>query len=1231
MVKCPENSPNLWKDPIEPSVTAVSGANDIIWYNSHVLLPVNVRWARPLNPRPSRAPAPEQTANAIQTSCSSTAECLFRDISAIIPLQWLALCSDGGRAVLAQTGGVPEDLLHRLKAAASLSQLGWLDDVLWLPAEDTVPAVALQPASPVPSLDQAVQAARLALRAYTYKEQSQESERARRRLEIAEERRSRQVAALLQIGQAVHRLALDDLLHLVCQLATEVMEAQACSLMLKDASEELVIKAHHGLTGEVVRSTHLPRGQGLAWHVMDSGRPILLNESPAEQIGDLSTATRSDIQSSMCVPLRSQEGESIGVLSVRRMVPADRFQDDDLDLFTVFANQVGLFVSNAGLYDRLQRRVQEMSTVNRLTAAINATLDLEYVLSQIADCLIEVMAFDRCVVYLVDHRSQCLEARSARGFGDTTRYPQQIRMPEGVVGLAAREQIAILAEGQHIDTASPVRKGDSAEQSSLVAAPIVVRRKTIGVIVADNHNTTRPVDSSQVELLSSFVNHAGLAIENSSLYEAMEQKYSELNALYELSRTIGSAYGLENAVDLLLEVALKAVPDSAAAFALVDEREDRARLYAVRDEARLCSHGWKCLENPAAAPLLEKLRDPLLLSAASSTADSRREKAFRFFSERDLSLLLIPLIVDGAAVGVLALARPESVSFVPNDTKLLSIIASHASVVIKNAAAYERNVHERVLEMSALYELSQRISSAGSLDQALDSIIGIVSDLVDCDECGIWILDPEKDRLDLRASSQGAEDVRERGSGWDSELAEWIIRERKAVVLPDVRQDDRLRGRRLDGSAVRSLMGIPLMVQGEVVGVMSVHSYSPGRYNDDQVRTLTVIASQAASIYRGLEALTALTSYTDNILTSVPAGVATLDAAGTIVSWNRAASEILQVPEADALGHDFLDLLGRFNCDDQERRNLASTISGVVTGGRPESGVSLSIQGLHADDLHLMLGVSRLKDPEEQPLGVVIVFEDISHQVRMQNEVRRMGELAAIGQLAASIAHELRNPLSSIKGAAQFLQTETEDPSIREFLEIILEEVDGLNRIASEFLDFARPLRIEATEVSFSEVFHKQASLLQTQLQEADISIELDIHEHLPLVRADQKQIEQVLLNLILNSIQATPAGGCIKLTACMSRRWPGCVELSLADNGCGIPADRLEKVFIPFYTTKVKGTGLGLPVVQKIVQNHQGHLQVESREGEGTTFSIHLPVAGPAPPLLGEMPDSAPDLLERT
>jgi two-component system sensor histidine kinase AtoS len=267
--------------------------------------------------------------------------------------------------------------------------------------------------------------------------------------------------------------------------------------------------------------------------------------------------------------------------------------------------------------------------------------------------------------------------------------------------------------------------------------------------------------------------------------------------------------------------------------------------------------------------------------------------------------------------------------------------------------------------------------------------------------------------------------------------------------------------------------------------------------------------------------------------------------------------------------------------------------------------------------MYINLSASVLSSNSGEPLGTVIIFEDITKEINMENEFRRMGELAAVGQLAASIAHELRNPLSSIKGAAQFLQKEYEhEASIVEFLGIIIDEVNGLSRLTTEFLEYARPMEFDIGAVNANEIVAKTLALMNVHIAESGAVAREKLAQELPMIQADGKQLEHVLRNLILNSLQAMPSGGEITIS---TRSVGGhSVELAVSDTGTGIPEEKLRSIFVPFFTTKTKGTGLGLSVVQKIIENHSGRIEVDSIMGQGTTFRMILPIAGavrPSPP----------------
>ena len=238
--------------------------------------------------------------------------------------------------------------------------------------------------------------------------------------------------------------------------------------------------------------------------------------------------------------------------------------------------------------------------------------------------------------------------------------------------------------------------------------------------------------------------------------------------------------------------------------------------------------------------------------------------------------------------------------------------------------------------------------------------------------------------------------------------------------------------------------------------------------------------------------------------------------------------------------------------------------------------------------------------------------------------VKERDRLAALGEMAAGLAHEIRNPLGAIKGAAQLLITAGDKSAVAtdnvEFLEIIIEEANRLNNVVTRFLDYARaerPGREGAAKVDLNSVVRKTEQLLRSDLPKT-IELRVRIDDQLPLIAGDPESLVQVLLNLGQNAVQAMPDGGTLEILTTRRRRsrlgYGQFAEVRFRDTGIGIPRDRLKKLFIPFYTTKQKGTGLGLAISHRIINQHGGTIEVRSTLGQGSTFSVFLPAAEPVP-----------------
>jgi signal transduction histidine kinase len=236
---------------------------------------------------------------------------------------------------------------------------------------------------------------------------------------------------------------------------------------------------------------------------------------------------------------------------------------------------------------------------------------------------------------------------------------------------------------------------------------------------------------------------------------------------------------------------------------------------------------------------------------------------------------------------------------------------------------------------------------------------------------------------------------------------------------------------------------------------------------------------------------------------------------------------------------------------------------------------------------------------------------------KLYQQMKERDRLAALGEMAAGLAHEIRNPLAAIKGATQYLDPSKLPAEDKEFLEIIVEEVNRLNTVVTQFLDYSRPLKSTMTPGDLNDILQRTFKLLAGEVPPR-IEIQLDLAESLPRVNCDAEQLKQVFLNLAINAVQAMPQGGKLVVSTRVARdeaavwreghRRTDIVDVRFRDNGPGIPEDARDNIFVPFYTTKEKGTGLGLAISQRIVRAHQGSIGVRSTMGEGTEFIITLP-----------------------
>ncbi len=336
----------------------------------------------------------------------------------------------------------------------------------------------------------------------------------------------------------------------------------------------------------------------------------------------------------------------------------------------------------------------------------------------------------------------------------------------------------------------------------------------------------------------------------------------------------------------------------------------------------------------------------------------------------------------------------------------------------------------------------------------------------------------------------------------------------------------------------------------------------------------------------------------DEVVTSLPVGLIATDNEGMIAFYNSAAEKITGIDLSEARGKDPKTVLPSHFCGLKEALDRGEAIS------------EKEMECEFTEDHFVPVSVSASKIINEagQFVGQVLIFRDLGEVRRLQDEIRRQEKLAAIGGLAAGVAHEIRNPLSSIKGIASYFKGKFEPESHdQEMAGVMIEEVDHLNRVISELLEFARPTELSLELADINSLLKNSVRLIQREATAKDIQIDLTLSKDVMDTHIDPDRLSQCLLNLYINALQSMDKGGQLSIQSAMSK--DGRVSIQVHDTGAGINPEDLDRIFDPYYTTKPKGTGLGLAIVHKIVEGHDGQIKVRSILGQGSTFTITLPV----------------------
>ncbi|MGA7604781.1 MAG: GAF domain-containing protein [Anaerolineales bacterium] len=950
------------------------------------------------------------------------------------------------------------------------------------------------------------------------------------------------------------------------------------------------------------------------------------------------------------IPLVSK-GELIGVIALEKW-QSYFYSREQIQLASTFASQAAAALDNAQLFEEslsraadLDQRSQRLALLNRFSSALSGLLDADQILRLTAEELHRALNVTRTSAVSFENGSAIWKAASP-----DSKYELPQTLPDTPLFDRLRESLGIFSTENAAaePVLRPIMHLVGTDTNALLILPLVsgqnLRALLFAHIVGDGRFTL-----TEIELARTIANQAAIALENARLYQSTVRTAERFSILNQASSLIGASLDPEEIYAAIHEAVGRLMPVEAFVISLLDEEKQEVEgVYLMDRDVRTPN---------TRVPLGEGLGSRVIMSGQSlnlgnpEQADGMGSVTVGDERGTPVSILAVPLILGSKAIGMLSAQSYQTKAYTNEDLQLLSTLANQAVVAIQNGRLFaetqrlaqelERRVIERTAQLrreqqntETLLRILTEVSSSLDLDRALNRTLSLLNDAIGAEQGTIMLLHPEDNLLHYRAGYGYLSDqAQHSGRGFSLKVGEglagWVVQNREAALIDDLRVDPRWVQSGSTSREHRSSIVAPLMVAEDVIGVLMVFRREENYFTPEALNLVKAIASQVAvainnaHLYELIrdqaERLGSMlrkeqeeASRSQAILEAVADGVLVTGSNNRITFVNSSIQKILDINSERVINEPLESFGGLFG-------KAASSWMETIRDWSQSPG-SYQSGDTYAEQLEL--GDGRIALIHLAPvilqndfLGTVSIFRDITHEV----EVDRLKS-----EFVATVSHELRTPMTAIKGYVDVLlmgAAGAVNENQSHFLNIVKGNIDRLNILVNDLLDISRieagrviltPQPLDLREIAEDVIGDV---LRRSQEEGKPMALSLDAPKVLPRVMGDAERIRQVIDNLVDNAYHYTPENGTIKVGI---HALDGTeVQVDVEDSGVGIaPADQ-ERVFERFYRGEhplvlaTPGTGLGLPIVRQLIEMHNGRIWMKSEglPGKGSTFSFTLPI----------------------
>ncbi|MEW6599676.1 MAG: GAF domain-containing protein [Nitrospirota bacterium] len=1000
---------------------------------------------------------------------------------------------------------------------------------------------------------------------------------------------------------ASSKLELREILDTITHVLVETLDKDRCSIcLLKPEKKVICIEASKGVSKKSVNVFCIEDDAGTISSMFTEIRPIVIEDiRKFPHVKLILNPESEDMFSLLAAPI-VQDDKVSGILMLQTRAPYV-YSEDEVNLLTIIAYNVSAAVRNADMYRNVKAQLDELKVIHEIGKAISSILNIDELLPYICREVSKVFNVTGCILRLIEGNN--LQIKASYGLSDSIKQAMDLKTGEGIAGHVLSTRAPLLIDDTHRMPDNLRVPGIDA--TSVICVPLMVRERIIGTLgLYDKKDewgiTTFTEDDLQS--LMTFASVSSIAIENARLYREEIEKEKEVSQTKDYLKS-------------LIEDSADAIITSDTEGHITSWNRGAENIYGYTEDevsGRFLPMVPAFLQDEE-RNFMNKIKNKETLRNLETIRQTKNGRLI------EVSLTLSPILDASENVtGISGISRDIS------EKKLV-----------------EKELIRKNQELSRLFFINSVVRSTLELDKLLKMVLTVVtmgdglgfnrailflmdeSGKVLKGEMGVGPASPEEAKniwLSMEGRSLGAiiEEIESGPVYLDSHLDRLsqrlsvdingdcilcrCIKEKRPFNVRNSKAEPLVTPYLIQMLGADAFGVVPLISRDKIIGIIWVDNLFTGRpIKDEDLQFLMGFSSHIASAIenaRLFENVALAQSELKNIFESISDMVYYTDSEFTIKRVNQAVVRKIGKPEEEIVGQKCFRI---FHGKDKPWELCPHHKSSVSQ--QPYVG--------ELEDPYLngtfVVSNSPIFDSARNFVGTVHISRDVTELRNLRERVIHSERMAALGELAARVAHEIRNPLISIGGFARRLEKKLSG-DIQEYAKIIVNEVSRLENILKEILGFVKSSRVNKSNVNINDMLSGIVDFTAPQMDERHNAVIKEFSEDPIIAVIDPDRIKEAILNIFMNAAQATENGTITVKTRIEDNE----AVIELIDTGCGIKEEDLKNIFNPFFTTKPQGTGLGLAVTHKIIQEHNGKVKVESVWGGGTAFKIYLPVRDP-------------------